>query len=60
MGRGAGAPGSSRLQCEQRRPGDALIDDRDTHRHRWEETGGIFIHHRGAVSIRAPRTHGFL
>ncbi|WP_462120149.1 hypothetical protein [Methylorubrum extorquens] len=41
MGRGTSALVSSRLQREQRRPGDALIDHRDTHRHRWKETGGV-------------------
>lgn len=42
-------------------PGDALIDDWDTHRHRWEEAGGVFIHHRDAVSsIRALREQGFI
>lgn len=28
--------------------GDVLVDDRENHRHLWEEAGGIFIHHRNA------------
>lgn len=49
------------LKREHCRPGDALIDDWDTHRHRWEEAGGVFIHHRDAVSsIRALREQGFI
>ncbi len=30
------------------RHGDILVDDTLKHRHRWEEAGGIFIHHRSA------------
>ena len=26
-------------------PGDVLVDDREDHRARWEEAGGIFVHH---------------
>jgi hypothetical protein len=29
-------------------PGDVLVDDRDTHRHLWEDAGGIFVHHKNA------------
>jgi len=29
-------------------PGDVLVDDRDTHRHLWEDAGGIFVHHKSA------------
>lgn len=29
-------------------PGDVLVDDRENHRHLWEEAGGVFIHHRNA------------
>ena len=28
--------------------GDVLVDDRDNHRHLWENAGGIFIHHKNA------------
>lgn len=28
--------------------GDVLVDDRENHRHLWEEAGGVFIHHRNA------------
>ena len=44
--------------------GDILVDDQLRHRERWEETGGLFIHHRNAadtlaelaehVEVRAP------
>ena len=27
---------------------DVLVDDRDDHRHRWEDAGGTFIHHKNA------------
>ena len=34
-------------------PGDVLVDDRENHRHLWENAGGIFIHHKDAAdSIR--------
>jgi hypothetical protein len=34
-------------------PGDVLVDDRENHRHLWENAGGVFIHHKSAVdSIR--------
>ncbi len=29
-------------------PGDVLVDDRENHRHLWEDAGGIFIHHKSA------------
>jgi hypothetical protein len=29
-------------------PGDVLVDDRENHRHLWEQAGGTFIHHRNA------------
>jgi hypothetical protein len=28
--------------------GDVLVDDRENHRHLWEDAGGIFIHHKNA------------
>lgn len=38
--------------------GDLLVDDTLTHLHRWEEMGGIFIHHKSAAaSIRALGHH---
>src|SRR5690606_29471073 len=27
---------------------DVLVDDQNKHRHRWEEIGGVFIHHKSA------------
>ena len=52
---------SASLKREHCRPGDALVDDRDTHRPLWEGAGGIFIHHRGAAaSLARLRDLGFL
>lgn len=49
------------LKHEHRHPGDALVDDRDRHRHLWEGEGGVFIHHRNARdSIAELRAKGFL
>jgi hypothetical protein len=49
------------LKREHCHPGDALVDDRDKHRHLWEQAGGIFIHHRSAAqSIAKLKTRGFL
>jgi hypothetical protein len=34
-------------------PGDVLVDDRENHRHLWDQARGIFIHHKNAAdSIR--------
>jgi len=30
-------------------PGDVLVDDRENHRHVWENAGGVFIHHKNAA-----------
>jgi hypothetical protein len=49
------------LKHEHRHPGDALVDDRDKHRHLWENEGGIFIHHKSAAdSIAQLKAHGYL
>lgn len=49
------------LKREHCHPGDVLVDDRDKHRHLWEEAGGIFIHHNDArSSIAELRAMGFL
>ena len=29
--------------------GDVLVDDREDHRDKWENAGGLFVHHRNAV-----------
>ena len=29
--------------------GDVLVDDRDKHRHLWEDAGGVFVHHKSAA-----------
>lgn len=29
-------------------PGDVLVDDRGDHRSKWEDAGGLFVHHRSA------------
>lgn len=31
-------------------PGDVLVDDTLTHRERWEEVGGVFVHHTSAAT----------
>ena len=36
----------ARDKRDHARPGDVLVDDQDRHRARWEEAGGIFIHHK--------------
>jgi hypothetical protein len=47
-------PGTHIITClavdkrDHCREGDVLVDDTLKHRHRWEEAGGIFIHHRSA------------
>jgi hypothetical protein len=33
--------------------GDVLVDDRENHRHLWEDAGGVFVHHRDADSTIA-------
>jgi hypothetical protein len=49
------------LKREHCHPGDALVDDRDKHRHLWEAEGGVFIHHKDArSSIEALRAKGYL
>lgn len=49
------------LKHEHRHPGDVLVDDRDKHRHLWENEGGIFIHHTSARdSIAKLRALGYL
>src|SRR4051812_37313655 len=49
------------LKHEHRHPGDVLVDDRDKHRHLWENEGGVFVHHKDArSSIAALRDLGYL
>ena len=49
------------LKHEHRHPGDVLVDDRDKHRHLWEENGGVFIHHKSArTSIAELKARGYL
>ena len=38
----------ARDKRDHAREGDVLVDDLVKHRKRWEEVGGIFIHHRSA------------
>jgi len=38
----------ARDKRDHAREGDVLVDDQLTHRHLWEEAGGIFVHHRDA------------
>ena len=52
-------PGTRIITCmavDKRRhaqAGDILVDDLLTHRHLWEEAGGVFVHHRGVASTIA-------
>ena len=47
-------PGTPVITCMARdkykymKPGDVLVDDRADHRAKWEDAGGIFIHHKNA------------
>jgi hypothetical protein len=38
----------ARQKHEHMEPGDVLVDDRENHRHLWENAGGVFIHHKNA------------
>jgi hypothetical protein len=38
----------ARQKHQHMEPGDVLVDDRENHRHLWEDAGGIFIHHKNA------------
>lgn len=52
-------PGTEIITCMSRekylhmQPGDVLVDDYLKYRSRWEEAGGIFIHHASAQSTIA-------
>ncbi|MEO6579952.1 MAG: hypothetical protein ABIN83_02225 [Sphingomicrobium sp.] len=55
-------PGTPIITCMARdkvrymKPGDVLVDDREDHRLKWEDAGGIFITHENAErSIAALR-----
>jgi hypothetical protein len=49
------------LKHEHRHPGDVLVDDRDKHRHLWENQGGVFIHHKNAQSsIAELKARGYI
>ena len=39
----------ARDKRDHAKEGDVLVDDQLRHRHRWEEAGGIFVHHRSAA-----------
>ena len=39
----------ARQKHEHMEPGDVLVDDRENHRHLWENAGGVFIHHKNAA-----------
>ena len=48
-------PGTPIITCMARdkvrymTPGDVLVDDREDHRDKWEDAGGLFVHHRNAA-----------
>jgi hypothetical protein len=49
------------LKREHCHPGDVLVDDRDQHRHLWQQAGGHFIHHKAArASIEALKAAGYI
>jgi len=49
------------LKHEHLHPGDVLVDDRDKHRHLWENAGGVFVHHSSArASIAELKALGYL
>ena len=49
------------LKREHCHPGDVLVDDRDKHRHLWEQAGGVFVHHKTAErSIQELEALGYL
>jgi hypothetical protein len=47
-------PGTPIITCMARdkyrhmQSGDVLVDDREQHRGKWEDAGGVFVHHRSA------------
>lgn len=49
-------PGTHIITCMARdkfrhmKGADVLVDDRADHRDKWEDAGGIFVHHKGARS----------
>ena len=38
----------ARDKRDHAREGDVLVDDQTRHRERWEEVGGVFVHHTSA------------
>jgi hypothetical protein len=40
-------------------PGDILVDDQLRHRERWEEAGGVFVHHKSAADTIAQLREGW-
>lgn len=52
-------PGTKMITClsahkrDHMKPGDVLVDDYLKYRSRWEEAGGIFIHHTSAQTTLA-------
>jgi hypothetical protein len=55
-------PGTRIITCMARdkrlhlTPGDILVDDTLTHRHLWEDAGGLFLHHTSAAHTLAELT----
>jgi hypothetical protein len=47
----------ARDKRDHAKEGDVLVDDQLRHRERWEEVGGVFVHHKDAAStIEALKT----
>lgn len=49
----------ARDKRDHAKEGDVLVDDQLRHRERWEEVGGIFVHHKGARKTLAELTRYF-
>ena len=59
-----GVPMIATLAVQKREhchPGDVLVDDRLDHRGKWEDAGGLFIHHvSAAASIEELKAAGYI
>ena len=49
----------ARDKRDHAKEGDVLVDDQTRHRERWEEVGGIFVHHRNAEESIAELANYF-
>jgi 5'(3')-deoxyribonucleotidase len=49
----------ARDKRDHAKAGDVLVDDQSRHRDRWEEVGGIFVHHKNAKQSLAELAEYF-